>query len=62
MLPPKIRVLVVENEPLVALDIQASLDRMGYEVAGAAASCQDAVRLAAETSPDAILMDIGLRG
>ena len=61
-MPPKIRVLVVENEPLVALDIQASLDRMGYEVAGAAASCQDAVRLAAETSPDAILMDIGLRG
>ena len=56
------RILVVEDEVLVARDIQARLTRMGYEVVGTAARGEDAVNLALETVPDLVLMDINLRG
>ncbi|MBT4492616.1 MAG: EAL domain-containing protein [Gammaproteobacteria bacterium] len=55
-------VLVVEDEVLVARDIQARLSRMGYEVAGTAARGEDAVYMALDLLPDLILMDINLRG
>lgn len=56
------RVLVVEDEVLVARDIQARLTRMGYEVVGTVARGEDAVTTALEQLPDLILMDINLRG
>ena len=56
------RVLVVEDEVLVARDIQARLNRMGHEVVGIAARGEDAVEMAFEHNPDLILMDINLRG
>jgi len=55
-------VLIVEDEVLVARDIQARLIRMGYEVVGSAARGEDAVKIALEKNPDLILMDINLRG
>lgn len=55
-------ILVVEDEVLVARDIQARLARMGYEVAGTAAKGEDAVCMALEHNPQLILMDINLRG
>ncbi len=56
------RVLVVEDEVLVARDIQARLQRMGYEVVGSAAKGEEAVELALNLVPDLVLMDINLRG
>jgi diguanylate cyclase (GGDEF)-like protein/PAS domain S-box-containing protein len=56
------RVLVVEDEVLVARDICARLERMGYDVVGNAARGEDAIKLAFEESPDLVLMDINLRG
>jgi PAS domain S-box-containing protein len=47
---------------MVALAIQYSLKRLGYSVAGVAASADEAVRLAEESQPDLILMDILLKG
>ena len=55
-------VLIVEDEVLVARDIQARLTRMGYEVVGTASKGEEAVTMALQTNPDLILMDINLRG
>ncbi len=56
------RVLVVEDEKVVAEDLAATLRDLGYEVAGMARSGDEAVRLCRETGPDIVLMDIMLRG
>jgi len=58
----KIRVLVVEDEVVVAEDLQQRLVALGFEVAGAADTAADAVRIAASTRPDVALMDIMLHG
>jgi PAS domain S-box-containing protein len=55
-------ILVVEDEGVVAEDLQHRLVELGYEVAGWAVSGEDAVRLADETHPDLVLMDIRIRG
>jgi CheY-like chemotaxis protein len=55
-------VLVVEDESLIALDLQHRLMALGYRVPGIAATADDAVELAAAYMPDLILMDIRLRG
>src|SRR4051812_48369614 len=55
------RILVVEDESIVALDLQSSLEHLGYEVVGTAATGEDAVRLAETRTPDLVLMDIRLR-
>ena len=56
------RILVVEDERLVALDIQRTLIELGYRVAGSAARGEDAVRKARAARPDLVLMDIRLDG
>jgi two-component system cell cycle sensor histidine kinase/response regulator CckA len=58
----KANILIVEDEPLIALDIQDALHGLGYDVCGAAASGQQAVHTAAEMEPDLVLMDIHLDG
>jgi len=58
----KTRILIVEDEAIVACDLQSRLESFGYEVVGTAVSGEQAVKLAAETSPDLVLMDIQLRG
>ncbi len=56
------RVLVVEDETIVAMDIAATLRRLGYEVTGMASTGTAAIELAETTKPDLILMDIRLKG
>lgn len=56
------RILVVEDETIVSMDIQNSLRLLGYEVAGAATSGAEAVAKADRTMPDLVLMDIILKG
>jgi len=60
--PARRRILVVEDEAIVALDIQNRLKRLGYEVAGVGSTGQDAVAKAGKLKPDLILMDIMLEG
>lgn len=55
-------VLVVEDEKIVAKDIQFSLKKLGYTVVGTADTGEMAVELALEMKPDLILMDIMLKG
>jgi PAS domain S-box-containing protein len=55
-------ILIVEDEPIVAKDIQLSLQRLGYRVPATATSGEEAIRKAGDTHPDLILMDIVLKG
>lgn len=58
----KTSVLVVEDESIVAKDIQQSLIKLGYNVVGTASTGEKALALANELRPDIILMDIMLKG
>ncbi len=55
-------VLIVEDEGVVALSIQAVLKKMGYKVVGIAVTGNEAIALAMEHKPDVILMDIHIKG
>jgi response regulator NasT len=54
----KSRVLICEDEGLTALRLKKALARLGYEVVGEAKNGEEAVTLADQLKPDAILMDI----
>jgi len=56
------RILVVEDEVVIAMEIESVLQQMGYEVLGPVMTGQDAIAIAAEKRPDLILMDIRLKG
>jgi putative nucleotidyltransferase with HDIG domain/PAS domain S-box-containing protein len=56
------RVLIVEDEAVVALDVRHRLSRLGYGTAGLAVTGEQAVTMAASLAPDVILMDIMLEG
>jgi two-component system response regulator LytT len=58
----KTSVLVVEDESIVAKDIQNSLKKLGYSVPSIENSGEDAIDAAAQYKPDLILMDIMLKG
>lgn len=65
--PPKGRaestcVLVVEDEQIVALELQDSLVRAGYDVPIVVASGEEALDVAEELRPDLVMMDIKLQG
>jgi diguanylate cyclase (GGDEF)-like protein/PAS domain S-box-containing protein len=58
----KSSILIVEDELIVALDLQKRLIGAGYTVAGHAASGEQAINLAQKARPDLILMDIKIKG
>ena len=56
------RILIVEDEAIVAMDIHRRLEKLGYNPMRYVASGEEAVAAAAELDPDLILMDIQLAG
>ncbi|MBI4824892.1 MAG: response regulator [Nitrospirae bacterium] len=58
----KTKILVVEDESVVAMHIANSLEKLGYEPVAVVASGEQAIIKAEETRPDLILMDIVLKG
>ncbi|MFO1074623.1 MAG: response regulator [Geminicoccaceae bacterium] len=56
-----LRVLVVEDEPAIALELRDMLLRLGHDVCGLAVDTAEAIGLASEHAPDLVLMDITLR-
>ncbi len=57
-----VRILVVEDESIVAMDIKHRLESMNYTVPAIISSGEDAVKKIAETKTDLVLMDIVLKG
>jgi CheY-like chemotaxis protein len=58
----KEKILVVEDEALVGLELKEGLERLGYSVPDVVESGEAAVRAVAEYKPDHVLMDVRLRG
>ncbi len=55
-------ILIVEDEGLIALDLQKKLQQVGYTVLGIADNAEDALRGVEELHPSLVLMDIRLKG
>ena len=56
------RILIVEDEKIIALDIQFILESFGYQICGVVSSGEECIKKASQTHPDLILMDIKLKG
>ncbi|WP_019903194.1 response regulator [Methylobacterium sp. 77] len=54
------RILVVEDEALIALELECLLDDLGYITVGVAGSSTEAIEMGRTTSPDVALVDIHL--
>jgi diguanylate cyclase (GGDEF)-like protein/PAS domain S-box-containing protein len=59
---PGKKILVVEDERIIANDIRQSLGELGYSVPAVASSGEEAIKYASEFAPDLVLMDIVLKG
>jgi CheY-like chemotaxis protein len=53
-------VLIIEDEPIIALDLENLVAELGHEVVGTAATRDQAVKMALSTRPGLILADINL--
>lgn len=59
---PKIKILIVEDEALTAMNLKSNLEEMGHRVIGIADSGESAIKKSEELKPNLILMDITLKG
>jgi CheY-like chemotaxis protein len=58
----KKKILIVEDEAIVAKDISVCLEKIGYEVMGSFSKGEKALEFLEEHKPDLVLMDIMLAG
>ncbi len=58
----RIRILHVEDETVIALEMKTSLENLGYEVIASVKSGDEAIRTAKMERPDLVLMDVQLKG
>lgn len=56
------RILIVEDEPMVAIDIEQALTEFGFNIAGVAFSLETALELVANEGFDAAILDVNLKG
>jgi CheY-like chemotaxis protein len=60
--PPRRRILVVEDEPLLAMDLERLLDQVGYRVVGPATTTARAIYFIDAEKPDLTVADLNLGG
>jgi diguanylate cyclase (GGDEF)-like protein len=60
--PDPISILLVEDEGLIARDLEDTLTRLGYRVSGIASEGTEAIEMARELHPQLVVMDVSLRG
>lgn len=60
--PRRLRVLIVEDEPIIAMELEMLLEELEAEVVGIAISAAEAVRYTQAYDPDFITMDINISG
>ena len=58
----KPRILIVEDEFIVAFEMKVALEGMGYTVCGMASSGEGAIECAEREQPNCVLMDVSLKG
>ena len=59
---PRKRILVVEDDIIIQIFIRRIVQKLGLEICGTARTSEEAVRIAKDTRPDLVLMDIGIAG
>ena len=57
-----VNILIVEDESIVALDIQDKVEHLGYDVLAVVSSGEKAIEEVKKSQPDLVLMDIVLKG
>ncbi len=57
-----VKIMIVEDESIVAMDLAMRLQKAGYEVVGMADNSEDALMLFKDEAPDLVLMDINIIG
>jgi CheY-like chemotaxis protein len=57
-----LKILIVEDEFFIALDVEEQATSLGHTVVGTAVTAEEAIRMAGERRPDVVLMDIRLVG
>ncbi|MED6327943.1 MAG: response regulator [Actinomycetota bacterium] len=62
LVPPRVRVVLAEDEAIVRLDLKETLEEEGYEVVGDTGRGDHAVELVAELDPDVVILDIRMPG
>ena len=58
----KVKILIVEDEKILAMGLQKKLEKLGFAVTGLTSSSSEAIQSIKETQPDLILMDIVIKG
>lgn len=56
------KILIVEDENIIALDIRSILEDLGYRVSAIVSSGEESIQKASIMKPDLVLMDIKLKG
>lgn len=57
-----LKILVVEDETIIALDLQVLLESFGFDVCGSVLSGEESIKAATIYRPDVVLMDVKLKG
>jgi two-component system, response regulator PdtaR len=60
--PARRRALIVEDELIIALDLEDAMSALGFEVCGLASTADTARSIAMDNQPDVVLMDVNLDG
>jgi len=60
--PPELRALIVEDEPLFAISLEADMHELGFDMCDLASDGQEAISAAKSNPPAVVLMDIKLKG
>jgi two-component system, response regulator PdtaR len=58
----QVKIMIVEDESIVAMDLSMRLQKEGYEVTGIADNSDEAAELFQQSKPDLVLMDISIKG
>lgn len=58
----KLKILIVEDNAIAALDIRSQLEALSYEVPAIILSGEDALKKIVKIKPDLVLMDVNLKG
>ncbi|UCE40057.1 MAG: response regulator [Candidatus Aminicenantes bacterium] len=56
------KILIVEDENIIALDIRSMLEDLGYMVSAIVSSGEESIKEASKMKPDLVIMDVKLKG